>query len=198
MKTENNKHHCFAEIVESNLTEFTAQSWQWDTFPEFGSLVIVETNKRILFGVVHKIQTGSLEPGRYPFTYQKTEAELLAEQPQIFEFLKTTFSCLVLGFTEYEVLYHQLAPEPPKIHSFVGPATSAQTKQFFSSTNYLHLLFGAPGLEQIDELILALLRTAKKQKLLSEDKLEQFIDNFSLLIGNDYRRLKIFTNRIPA
>lgn len=196
MKTAKNKHHYFAEIVESNLTNFTAQSWQWDTFPEFGSLVTVETKKRILFGVVYAIQTGSMEPGRYPFTYQKTEEELLAEQPQIFEFLKTSFSCLTLGFSEHEVLYHQLAPGPPKIHSFVGPATEIQTKQFFASNNFLHLLFSAPGIEQLDELILALLRTAKKQKLLQEDKLESFIETFALLIGNDYRRLKLFMSRI--
>ncbi len=198
MKNSPNKQACFAEIVESNLTSFTAQSWQWDKFPEFGSLVTVETEKRTLFGIVHQIQTGSMEPGRYPFTYQKTQEELQAEQPQIFEFLKTTFSCLIVGFSEHELLHYQIAPEPAKIHSFVGPTTAAQTKQFFALNSYLHLLFSAPGVEQLDELLLALLQTAQSQKLLSPDKLETFIETFSLLIGNDYRRLKLFTSRIHS
>ncbi|MCF7900082.1 hypothetical protein K9K77_01100, partial [Candidatus Babeliales bacterium] len=107
----NNKHHCFAEIVESSLTVWTAQSWEWNTFPEFGSLVVVPEKKRNLFGIVHQINTGSIEPGRYPFTYQKTQEELFKEQPQIFEFLKTTFSCITLGYQEQEKMFHTIAPE---------------------------------------------------------------------------------------
>lgn len=196
MKSATNKKHCFAEVVESSLTSWTAQSWQWDTFPEFGSLVCVQTKKRTLFGIVNQINTGSMEPGRYPFTYQKTEEELLAEQPQIFEFLKTTFSCITLGFMEHEVMVHQRAPEPPKIHAFVGALTPEEYKQFFFSSNYLHLLFGAPGIENVDELLLALLRTAQKQQILCEDKLQEIIETTSLLIGNDYRRLKLLVQRV--
>ena len=83
MKTINKRTY-FAEIVESSLTNWTAQSWDWDMFPAFGTLVVVPENKRSLFGIVYQINTGSLEPGRYPFTYQKTQEELLKEQPQIF------------------------------------------------------------------------------------------------------------------
>lgn len=198
MPTSTNKHRSFAEIVESSLTGFTAQSWQWDKVPEFGSLVTITTKKRILFGVVHQIQTGSMEPGRYPFTYQKTEEELLAEQPQIFEFLKTNFDCLTLGYQEQEVMFHQIAPEPPKIHAFVAPATEIQYHHFFASHNYLPLLFSAQNIHNLDELILALLKQAKTYKILTPEKLETFIETFSLLIGNDYRRLKLFLQRAPC
>jgi len=63
----------FAEVIESSIAGFLAQSWQWDNFPTFGSLVIIKEKRRTLFGIVHQVQTGSMDPMRYPFTYQKTE-----------------------------------------------------------------------------------------------------------------------------
>ena len=78
----------FAEVIESSLGVFTAQCWQWDYFPEFGSLVQVKSGGDRILGVVIQVQTGSMDPMRYPFPYQKTEDELRKEQPQIFEFLK--------------------------------------------------------------------------------------------------------------
>jgi len=196
METKPDKHRCFAEVVESSLIGWTAQSWQWDSFPAFGSLVTINTKKRTLFGIVHAISTGSMEPGRYPFTYQKTEEELLAEQPQIFEFLKTTFSCLTIGFEEHQTIAYQLAPEPPKIHAFVGPLETKNYKQFFASNNYLHLIFAATDINNTDELLLALLRNLQVNKLLNQEKLFEFMETFSLLSGNDYRRLKLLLHRI--
>lgn len=195
MNSRLKKTECFAEVIQSSLEGWTAQSWQWNTFPEFGTLVAVETKQRILFGIVHHINTGSFEGNRHPFAYQKTEDELRAEQPQIFEFLQTTFSCLTLGFTEQETISYQWAPEPPKIHAFVSPLQTQDYKEFFSSDHYLPLIFSSSHLFNIDELLLALLQTMSKQKLLTKTMLASFIENFSLLIGNDYRRLKLFLKR---
>ncbi len=191
---ENNK--AFAEVIESSLTSWLAQSWNWDFFPTFGSIVTIETKKRTLVGIVYQIKTGSIDPVRYPFTYQKTEEELMREQPQIFEFLKTTFSCLIIGYQENEKIFYQLAPEPPKIHAFVSPATALLHRQFFSHNHYLHILFAlSNNLFNLDELLLAVLKQLSDHQLLHQDALEQFVDTFSLLTGNDYRRLKLFLQR---
>src|SRR3989337_2594100 len=143
MNMKNNK--AFAEIIESSLQGWLAQSWQWNQLPSFGSMITGQTKKRTLFGIVHQIKTGSMDPIRYPFPYQKTEEELLAEQPQIFEFLKTTFSCLTIGYQEKGKLYYLIAPEPVKIHAFVEPIKPDLAKQFFYSEKYLHVLFGNSG-----------------------------------------------------
>ncbi len=186
----------FAEIIESSLQNWLAQSWEWDEFPQFGSIVTTESNNRILFGIIHQVQTGSMDPIRYPFPYKKTEEELRREQPQIFEFLKTTFSCLTLGYQEKEKIHYLIAPEPPKIHSFVAPISNILAKQFFSSHNYLHILFGmANGIGNIDELLLAILKQHVALNILSEDSLDNFMQRYSLLIGNDYRRIKLFLQR---
>lgn len=193
--TQTSKVHSFAEVIQSSLHSFTAQSWNWDYFPTFGSLVTVNTEKRTLFGIVYAVQTGSSDAGRYPFTFQKTEEELQAEQPQIFEFLQTTFSCLIVGFLEKEELIYQMGPEPAKMHAFVNHATATENLRFFSSHLYLHLIFNAPEITVADELILSFLKTKKELGLLTEESLLAFIETISLTTGDDYRKLKILMNR---
>ncbi len=186
----------FAEIIESSLQTFTGQCWKWDNTPQFGSLVIVENGLKPIFGLVYQIQTGSMEPGRYPFPYQKTHEELMAEQPQIFEFLKTSFSCLALGYQEKGKIHYLMPPEPPKIHSFLTIASPEEYRQFFAQNNYLPLIFGYSGPINVDELLLALLKSQNEQKCLKNDCLPEFINTYSLLTGNDYRRLKLFLQRV--
>ncbi len=195
LKLPIDKHHSFAEVIESSLYSFTAQSWEWDYFPSFGSLVTIHTQQRIIFGIVHSLQTGSMDPGRYPFTYKKTEEELRAEQPHIFEFLQTKFSCLTVGFYEKNDMIYQVAPEPPKMHAFVSHATTAQQAQFFTTCAYLHLIFNGSAQTSTDELLLALLRKQTELNVLTQESLFEFIDTVCLISGDDYRRLKILVSR---
>ncbi|GMU18855.1 MAG: hypothetical protein AMXMBFR12_00470 [Candidatus Babeliales bacterium] len=187
----------FAEIMESSLQTFVAQCWEWDKMAQFGSLVTVEDGKRTIFALVYQIQTGSMDPVRYPFPYKKTHEELLAEQPQIFEFLKTTFNCISLGYQEKSRVYHLMPTEPPKIHSFVGLASTEQYREFMAKNGYLPLLFAFCGpLGNLDELLLAILRNqALLGSGLKPEKMAEFIETYSLLTGNDYRRLKLFLQR---
>lgn len=189
----------FAEIIESSLQRWLAQSWDWNILPAFGSLVSITTQTRTLIGVVHQVSTGSMDPSRYPFAYKKSHEELLNEQPQIFEFLKTTFECLPLGYYEKGKIHYSLAPEPPLIHAFVEPASTDLCKQFFYQDMYLHVLFGLSStLFNLDELLLALIKQQAQLGVLTNQKLTRFTQSFSLLTGNDYRRLKLFLQRAQS
>lgn len=190
----------FAEVIESSLEVFTAQSWQWDKFPAFGQLVCLESNNYILIGCVTQVKTGSMDPLRSPFPYKKTEEELRVEQPQIFEYLKTAFTVNILGYVSVDhkqnvKIFYQYAPYPSKIHSFVYGASHELITLFFQKTLYLHTLFSSQ-LPTIDELLLALLAQLSDRKLLTQKHLDDFGMTFSLLTGNDYRRLKIFLSRV--
>ncbi len=186
----------FAEVVESSLNSWLAQSWEWDHFPRYGSLVTIDAKNRTLFGIVHQVQTGSMDPVRYPFAYKKTEEELLQEQPQIFEFLKTTFSCLSLGYRQKGRMFYTLPPEPAKIHAFVYPAAAEISKEFLFNDTYLHTLFGsALHIINVDELLLAILQEKARLQVLSEPRIQSFMHTYSLLTGNDYRRIKLFMLR---
>ncbi len=195
MSIENN-NKAFAEVIESSLTLWKSQAWQWDSFPQFGSLVCVKVNDYVVYGIIHQIQMGSQDPHRTVFAYKKTEQELQREQPQIFEFLQTTFECLILGYKNKNSIVYQLAPEPPKIHSFVYPASQEEIIEFFSNQQYLHILFNFSSyVFSLDELLLSLLKNLSKHNALNNDNIEKFIETFSLLTGNDYRRLKLFLQR---
>lgn len=194
------KQDAFAEVIESSLQGFLAQSWEWDAFPGFGSLVMVESKKSTLFGIVYQIQTGSMDPTRYPFPYKKTQEELLAEQPQIFQLLKTTFSCLWVGYREKGKIYHGVPHQPATIHSFVTSATADVAKEFFYSDRYLSLLFAQSSLITlgVDELVIALLRQQQSLGILSTKKIGASMALYSLLTGNDYRRMKVLLQRIET
>lgn len=195
-KQTNQTSNAFAEVIESSLHGFLAQSWHWDRFPAFGSIVTINAKERTLFGVVHEVKTGSMDSMRYPFPYQKTEEELLQEQPQIFEFLKTTFSCLTIGYKQNGKMYYLMTPEPSKIHAFVTPVSKELSAQFFASNTYLHLLFNMNDqILNLDELLLATLKHQVELDILTKERLSSFIETFSLLTGNDYRRLKLFLQR---
>jgi len=186
----------FAEVIESSLQGWVAQSWQWDRFPPFGSLVSIQAGTRTLFGIVHEVSTGSTDSVRQPFAYGKTEEELRQQQPQIFEFLRTTFSCLTVGFIERGTIRYTLAPTPPKIHAFVQPLAADTAKRFLANEGYLHLLFGGGNqLFNLEELLLALLSYHETLGVLTEGTLERFMQTYSLLTGNDYRRVKLFLHR---
>ncbi|MGE0009377.1 MAG: hypothetical protein AB7F19_02440 [Candidatus Babeliales bacterium] len=191
-----NTNKPFAEIIESSLTQWVAQSWQWNTFPSFGALVTLANEHITHVALVTGIQTGSSDPSRTPIPYQKTEDELHAEQPQIFAFLKTTFTCVPLGYFDKGRLRYQLPPQPPKIHSFVQTADLATSRQFFAHTQYLHVLFGMSNqIVYMDELLLAILEQQASIGALTQERVITIIETISLLTGNDYRRLKLFLQR---
>ena len=179
--------NAFAEIIESSCSKFLAQSWDAKVMPKLGSLIQVKTNDTIIFGIITSIQTGSQDPMRYPFTYQKTEEELKREQPQIFEFLKTTFDIQIVGyqpvertpachaspsvealredrklvsvsqFSSNKTINYSLPSTPPKIHSFVKNSNTNTIKNFFSKTEFLSLLFNAQ-ISNLDEILLTILK----------------------------------------
>ncbi|HSW75481.1 MAG TPA: hypothetical protein VLG50_00405 [Candidatus Saccharimonadales bacterium] len=188
----NNNH--FSEIIQGNLSQWTGQCWKWDVMPTFGSLVITSHGPLSIFGIVHTITTGSMDPIRFPTPYQKTEQELLLQQPQIFEFLQTTFSCITIGYEQHDKIFYHLPGLPPKIHAFIGNASIDQCERFFSSEQFLHLLFNLQ-LTNMDELLLALLKNLHEKKVLNATNFHNFIETFSMLCKNDYQKLKIFLQR---
>jgi hypothetical protein len=185
----------FAEIIESSLEQCTAQTWYWDTIPLFGSLMAIQDPEHLLFGIVHHIQTGSTDTSRVPFTYQKTMEELLRDQPQIFAFFKTTFSCLIVGYLHKGSIIYTLAPQPARIHTFVKQADEALAHQFFAAVDYLYCLFGVHNKDiSNDELLLALL--ARNYPDAPYTLLRHVIHTYASLVGNDYRRIRLFAQRM--
>lgn len=185
----------FAEIIQTNLSEWTGQCWNWNQMPAFGSLLITSHDNTQIFGIVHTLSTGSSDPVRVPTTYQKNEAELLRDQPEIFEFLQTTFTCITTGFLQNNKIFYHLPEKPAKIHAFVAECTDLEYQKFFTSDQFLHLLFNTKTPINLDELLLAILKQLHARNLLNQTIFFDFMETFSLLYKHDYQKLKLFLHR---
>ena len=193
------RNNAFAEIVESSLATCTAQCWNWEIMPRFGQFVIIDVGAEKLIGIVSDIKTGSMDPTRYPFPYQKTHEELRTQHPQIFEFLKSIFHITMVGSISSTGKRYALPSQPAKIHTFVGNAPTAVLTPFLQSSAFLPLLLtGNSTPQQGDELFLAVVDELARLSLLTPDLFEQYYQTYSLLIGNDYRRLKVLLQRVAA
>ena len=195
MNSVNNKT-CFAEVLQTTIDTWQGQCWQWDIMPEFGALITVPCQDRIMFGIIYAITTSPIDAIRQPVAYQKTQEELAKEQPQIFEFLTTSFSCLALGYQEKNKIFYNLPPQPPKIHSFVHHATDQQYADFFSHEQFLYLLFNSKIPLNIQELLLAVIQHQLKRKCMTKNRLSSFVEAFFMLNKNNYLQTKMFLSRL--
>lgn len=187
----------FAEIIESSLATCMAQCWNWEEMPSFGSLVTLHEEDQTILGIVSNIQTGSMDANRYPFPYKKTHAQLRQDHPQIFEFLKTTFTLNIVGSITQSAIRYALPHKPARIHTFVAPASAQTAQHFFSTAAFLPLLFATVASPQVaDELFLAIIDTLAGANMLNLAAFEEYYQTFSLLTNNDYRRLKLLLQRV--
>ena len=197
------KNHCsnkpFGEVVESNLSNFIGQCWQWNQLPAFASLVEINSTNLKLFGCITQITTTSSDPTRKAYAYKKTEEQLLQEQPQIFEMLQSTFTVQIIAYQQLNnsKTFYLTPPQPSKIHAFVQQASRESIANIFKTPRFLHTLFSSQSnISNLDELILGLLNQMQQQNLLSKDFFDSFYQIFALLNGNDYKKTKLFFERV--
>ncbi len=188
----------FAEVIESSITHATGLSWEWANLPTLCALIKIIQAPYTLFGCITNIKTGSNDPLRQAFAYQKTEAELLQEQPQIFSFLQTTFTIQILGYSKEDTpLSYLLPPQPAKLHGFITYATTDEYHQFFSNPEFLNLFFlqNDAGIDQ-DELLLALLRNLRDTIGIDPAFIQALCLYRSSMHTADYKNIKRFMQRL--
>ncbi|MFH1008142.1 MAG: hypothetical protein V1800_11695 [Candidatus Latescibacterota bacterium] len=181
------------EVIESTTAAFVVQCWELHASPPFGSFVRTDSEPAV-FGLVSAVTTRSVEPNRRPTAYRKTGEELMREQPQIFELLKTECEALVVGYQDHAAIRQTVPPQPPKIHTFVRPCSVEETKVFTDHWDFLRgiLTSNAPT----DELIIAAVRHAYSAHDHDVAYLVQAGKELSRLIRDDYDRLDSIIRRV--
>lgn len=138
------------EVVESSTERVTAQAWELDGLPPFGSLVRVPDGDLVHYGIVSFAQTGSADPARRPVALGLTAEELRREQPQIFALLKSEFSFIVIGHRKAGGEYLGFAPpRPPGLHAFVYPCTGAEAAEVGADAGYVRRLLAEGGGDEV-------------------------------------------------
>lgn len=195
----NNNSNAFGEVIESSLLNWGIQCWQLDSFPPLGALIQLEHDNNHYFGIVSSIYTGPQDTSRKPFAFGKTIEQLQREQPHIFQLLHTTLTCIPLGYKQAGKIFYEIPRKPAAIHTFAQVCSREESHQFFAHAEWLITFFALAQQSPIfDELLLAVLHNAHENGALSAKNIQEIIDIFSLLTHSDYRKLKIFLQRIEV
>ncbi|RTL07409.1 hypothetical protein EKK58_01505 [Candidatus Dependentiae bacterium] len=187
----------FAEIIESSLTKITAQCWDVEVPPSFGQCIQIKSEAICVYALVYHIQTGSFDTLRKPSPFKKTIAELKKEQPHIFEFLITTFTCIPIAYSYQQKIIYGIPPQPPSIHEFILPVDPKQIAILFAKKHFLMSVFNLQDqVGNVDELIISCFRFIYQKELFYHDYYVDFLDTYALLTGNDYKRVKLFASKL--
>ncbi|MFS8866944.1 hypothetical protein [Synechococcus sp. H65.1] len=192
------------EVVEANTTTFVAQCFEperlaFPTLPALGSWICSqdEESGNWIYGVVCYAAITPVDPIHRPRALGLSLQQLREQQPQIFAMLRSDFRAAIVGFVSGERVYQYLPPRPPQIHQPVYPCSEGQVREFCRSFEFLHTLLRINSIPS-DELVAAAIR--QTYRLLNRDRhwLVQVGRQLSLLLREDYERLRAILRKIEA
>jgi hypothetical protein len=154
------------EVIEACTTDFTAQCYELYQSPPLGSLVKVmqesdKDSQDCQYGVVYKVLTTGIEPGRKAIARGKdetSEGDVYRSSPQLLKLLKSEFNVLMLGFLRNSRVFQYLPPSPARIHGFVYLCHPEEVRQFSHSFDFLNILLKSRLDIPVAELTGAVLR----------------------------------------
>lgn len=194
----------FAEVIETATTEFLAQCLDGDelrfpTMPPFGCWVKAadEESGNDVYAVVYHATTTPIDSVHRAQALGMSLAELRDRQPQIFAMLKTEFRAAIVGFVppQGDRVYQYLPPRPPQIHQTVTYCTPEDVRQFSTEFDFLRTLLQVAG-APVESLTAAAIREVYQIRQRDRDWLVQAGRTLSLLLKDDYDRLRLILGQL--
>ena len=211
---QNRSKNHIAEVVETSTSEFLAQCFEpedlsYATMPPFGSWVraIDEETGNQIYAVVYHSTTAPVDSVHRARALGLSLHELREQQPQIFAMLRTEFRAAIVGFcpshgisgvdTDADKLtaYQYIPPRPPQVHQAVYACSTEEIVHFSEHLDFLRSLLqinGAP----VDSLIAAVIRTTYQYRKGDRSWLVRAGRMLSLLLKDDYDRLRMILSQI--
>jgi hypothetical protein len=204
-----------AEVIETATTEFLAQCLEpedlsFASMPPFGSWVKArdEDSGNQIYAVIYHVTTSPIDSVHRARALGLSLSELREQQPQIFAMLKTEFRAVILGYQSLaqsrngssrvelgETVYQHLPPRPPQVHQAVYYCEPDEIIHFSEQLDFFRTLLqinGAP----VDSLAAAALREIYRLRQADREWLVQAGRNLSLLLKDDYDRLRVILSQI--
>ena len=189
------------EVIETSLTQYTAQTYKLDEPPPFGGLVRVHdrAGNCEIYGAVFHIATGGLDPARRATTRGSTarDEQVYQENPQLSRLLKTEFSVLVLGCSRNQgATFQYVYPDyPPPLHYSVALCDAETLINFTEEKGFLRTILETRRLPS-EELAAAMLRRATKARGTSGRAfLVESLRYVARQLKQDYDRFKVITEK---
>ncbi len=199
-----------AEVIETATTEFLAQCLEpenlsFPVMPPFGSWVkaIDEESGNLIYAVVYHATTGPIDSVHRARALGLSMTELREQQPQVFAMLKTEFRAAIVGYRSGAAvpdlfntpIYQHLPPRPPQIHQAVYGCDPSEIIQFSQTLDFLRTLLQVTG-APVDALTAATIREVYQLRQADREWLVQAGRMLSLLLKDDYDRLRIILSQI--
>lgn len=168
--------------------------------PPFGSWVkaVDESSGHWVYGVVYHATTSSVDAVHRTQALGLSLDELREQQPQIFAMLKTDFQAAIVGFQPEGTppsYFQYLPPRPPQVHQPVYQCSSDEVVAFTEALDFLRTLLQVTG-APVDSLVAATIREVYQLRKGDRPWLVQAGRTLSLLLKDDYDRLRIILGQI--
>lgn len=202
-----------AEVIETATTQFLAQCLEpedlnFPQMPPFGSWVKAfdeESGNKIL-AIVTYVTTTPIDSVHRARALGLSLGELREQQPQIFAMLKTEFKAALVGFevpnssrngnkTTLGKVYQYLPPRPPQIHQAVYRCEPEEVIHFSEQLEFLRTLLQVKDIP-VESLVAAAIREIYRLRQANRDWLVQVGRNLSILLKDDYDRLRYILSQI--
>jgi hypothetical protein len=202
-----------AEVIETATTQFLAQCLEpedlnFPQMPPFGSWVKAfdeESGNKIL-AIVTYVTTTPIDSVHRARALGLSLGELREQQPQIFAMLKTEFKAAIVGFeipnasrngnkTTPGKVYQYLPPRPPQIHQAVYRCEPGEVIHFSEQLEFLRTLLQVKDIP-VESLVAAAIREIYRLRQANRDWLVQVGRNLSILLKDDYDRLRYILSQI--
>src|SRR5579883_886370 len=122
------------EIIATETTAVTAQSYELNQAPAFGSLLRIPVpGDTTYYALCYGSATGSIEPGRHAVAwgrFEDDEDDIYRRQPQLGQVLRTTFDALLVGYEGATGIVQRVPAMPPRLHALVYAATPDEVTAF--------------------------------------------------------------------
>lgn len=191
-----------AEVIETATAEFLAQCLESEdlnipVMPAFGSWVksIDEESGNQVYAVVYHATTSPIDSVHRARALGLSLQELREQQPQIFAMLKTEFRATIVGFQFKDLIYQHLPPRPPQVHQAVYRCQPEEVLKFTEQLDFIRTLLQVTG-APVDALVAATIREIYQLRHLDRSWLVQVGRSLSLLLKEDYDRLRAILSQI--
>jgi hypothetical protein len=210
------------EVIETSTTEFLAQCLEpedlsFAVMPPFGSWVkaIDEESGNQIYAVVYHATTSPIDSVHRARALGLSLQDLREQQPQIFAMLKTEFRAAIVGFqlppqsrngakssangSNYSgntgITYQHLPPRPPQVHQAVFGCSPEEVVQFSERLDFLRTLLQLSS-APVDALVAATIREVYQLRQADRRWLVEAGRSLSVLLKDDYDRLRIILNQV--
>jgi hypothetical protein len=200
-----------AEVIETSTTEFLAQCLDpnrlsFPAMPAFGSWVTAQDEEagNQIYGVVYHATTSPIDSVHRARALGLSLDDLREQQPQIFAMLKTEFKVAIVGFRAPNLaglpdgpIFQHLPPRPPQVHQAVYRCETEAVVDFTEQLDFLRTLLTLSH-APVDSLMAAVIRHGYQLRNLDRPWLVQAGRSLSILLKDDYDRLRQILGQIHA